>query len=141
MGFLSLAGPLSTATVCRAGEPCKIKVIGFAVSVGDKLQVHPGACGDVSASPRFPALEHLSFNLTDRNGLEADLGALPADAVLGSFQLCWCPATEECSDPSMFMAPAGELQIHCQPGYYKQDSLKGPHCSLCPQGWTCPGQG
>ncbi|CAJ1379694.1 unnamed protein product [Effrenium voratum] len=135
VGFLSLAGPLRATTVCRAGEACKLALVGFAISSGDKLQIHSASCGDDVV--RFPALQGSTFQVVevvDGDGFETDLGQLPANAVLGSFQICWCPM-ESCSR-SMF-AEAGELQIHCPRGYFVEKTSMT--CGLCPRGFYCGG--
>ena len=52
----------------------------------------------------------------------------------GTYQLCWCPQTADCSSTALFRAPGGTLQANCPAGSFATGPISGWVISLsCPK--------
>eukprot|EP00435_Cladocopium_sp_Y103_P034368 s881_g8.t2 len=168
-GRLSILGPSTNQEKgCAVGQQCEITgVLGASVVPGDKLMILSD-CGRGNAILGFPAQGILdssdgtNFAFADgekillsvpgfpdlqnpivveegADGLTVNLGTLPFGALPGTYQLCWCPQSADCSSTALFRAPAGSLQTNCPPGSFAVGPVTGRICERCTRGYYCGG--
>ena len=120
VGLMTASGPFEQTTVCQLGSNCTVEVSGIGLEVGDQLFFTHSACGSSeSLSQRgFTSLKD-PLQLEDSgSSLQVSLGELPLSANPGDYYVCWCPKSAACTTPSLFRAPAGQLEANCPPGTY-----------------------
>eukprot|EP00438_Fugacium_kawagutii_P024218 Skav223079 [mRNA] locus=scaffold419:229465:230766:+ [translate_table: standard] len=129
VGLMTARGPFAQTTICDLGDACVVSLFGIGLTPADHLWVADGVCGSASgvAQKGFADLENPIMLEEDVDGFTVTLGTLPFEAFPGSYQLCWCPGSVDCSSTSLFRAPAGTLQADCPPGSF----ATGP-----PGGWN-----
>eukprot|EP00439_Symbiodinium_sp_Y106_P035489 s3907_g4.t1 len=147
IGFMVLAGPLEKVTTCPLGSDCTVNLLGSNLAIGDQVSVVTGSCGVAPALPEsIAAIATLGFPSwtsvvsVTKNGaqFQAALGVAPWDGTPGTYSLCWCAASADCSSPEGFVL-AGQLQITCPPGRYTMGQSTGRRCRPCTRGYHCAG--
>ena len=141
VGLMTASGPFSRATTCALGSSCSIALSGVSLSAGDRLWVALGTCGEAVAigDKGYAALANPLMVEDSANGLTVNLGILPFSALPGVYQLCWCPATADCSSTASFRAPAGSLQADCPAGSFATGPQAARVCEWCTRGYFCGG--
>ena len=119
VGLMTASGPFEQTTVCQLGSNCTVEVSGIGLEVGDQLFFTHSACGssDSLSQKGFTSLKD-PLQLEFSGSLQVSLGELPLSANPGLYYVCWCPKSAACTTPSLFRAPAGQLEANCPPGTY-----------------------
>ncbi|CAE7226101.1 Scube1 [Symbiodinium microadriaticum] len=144
IGFMVLAGPLEKVTTCPLGSDCTVNLLGSNLAIGDQVLVVAGSCGVGPASPEsiatlgFPSWTSVVSVTKNGAQFQAALGVTPWDGTPGTYSLCWCAASADCSSPEAFVL-AGQLQITCPPGRYTIGQSTGRRCRACTRGYHCAG--
>lgn len=129
VGLLTARGPFDQLSECEVDSNCSVKLTGIGLEMNDLLVVTSSCETVLSLSGLVVGSLHLD------NSLRAHIGQIPADTMPGVYQMCWCPATSDCSNLTSFRAEAGRLQVSCPKGRYFASSK----CALCGHGFYCPG--
>ncbi|CAE7240258.1 Scube1, partial [Symbiodinium natans] len=142
IGFMVLAGPLEKVTACPVGSDCTVDLLGSNLAIGDQVSVVTGGCGVASpesmATLGFPSWTSVVSVTKSGAQFQAALGVPPLDGTPGTYILCWCAASADCSFPEAFVL-AGQLQITCPPGRYTVGQSTGRKCRPCTRGYHCAG--
>ena len=127
VGLMTASGPFVQSRICDLGSGCVVTLSGVGLAAGDQLWVADGECGQAAsvAQKGFVDLENPMVVQESTSGLTVDLGTLPFGALPGTYQLCWCPQTADCSSTALFRAPAGSLQTNCPPGSFAVGPVSG----------------
>ena len=138
VGLMTASGPFARSTICDLGSACAVSLSGVGLTAGDLLWVADGTCGTAVGVEQkgFPDLQNPIVVEEGADGLTVNLGTLPFGALPGTYQLCWCPQSADCSSTALFRAPAGTLQTNCPPGSFAVGPVTGwdlgaLHCLKC----------
>ena len=130
---MTASGPFVRSTICDLGSACVVSLSGVGLTAGDLLWVADGTCGTAVGVEQkgFPDLQNPIVVEEGADGLTVNLGTLPFGALPGTYQLCWCPQSANCSSTALFRAPAGMLQTNCPPGSFAVGPVTGDAGELC----------
>ncbi|CAE7249789.1 Svep1, partial [Symbiodinium natans] len=139
LGLLTVKGPFVQSTTCQLDNDCIIEVRGVEVAVEDQMLVTADSCGQPLAMDEwgFAGLQRLLPLRSGPDGLQLQLGRLPASATPGTYRLCWCPGDAFCTVPEDFKASGGEIHMDCPSGMYATGLP--PTCRVCSRGYHCSG--
>ncbi|CAE7267309.1 SVEP1, partial [Symbiodinium microadriaticum] len=141
VGLMTASGPFEQVATCYTGSNCTLLLSGIGLLAGDQVLIAYGDCGQTPGMGvrGFPKLESSVLVIDGSSGLEAGLGELPQGAMAGTYSICWCPATGECGESSVFRAEGGTLRVDCPPGSYAIGPVGGRVCERCTRGYYCGG--